>query len=278
MFSALPPAFVQSLPAPPVHAGALAWPDLEALQREGNDLLLLPVGATEQHGPHLPCDTDTRIAAAVCEVASALTGAPVLPPLTYGVSLGHTEKWPGTFSLFHESFIASAREIVRWAAATGWKRLIFVNGHCGNDASLRVAVDRLRFDFAGTFFTAVRNTFALTPELAAEFSADAADWHANRAETELIAFLAPETVRFERLAVADDPDRTAGCLFPHLVAHTSRNGVTGEPSSADFSRGEALLRRLGEALADTVRAARTEQTPLTWHRTGSLPSPTPLHP
>jgi len=263
----LPEAIAADLPNRPVWLASLAWPDIQDLVDAGESLLLLPVGATEQHGPHLPCDTDTVIAEAVCGLASALTGAPVLPALGYGVSLGHTEKWPGTFSLFHQTLIAAVREIAGWAAATGFTRLIAVNGHCGNDAALRVAVDRIRHDHAGTFFAAVRNAFALTPVIAAEFSADAADWHANRAETELMLAVAPDRVRLDRVADSDDPDRTGGTVFPHLVAHTSRNGVTGQPSSADPARGSRLLREMGDALAEIITRARTESPPIPWLRT-----------
>src|SRR4051812_27165283 len=183
-FSPMAPPWFARLPLPvaggPVVLEQLAWPEVEAtLDR----VLLLPVGATEQHGPHLPLNTDTVIATAACAYASAVTGAPVLPPLNFTVSLGHTEKWPGTFALFHDTFINSVREIVRWAKAAGWKRCVLVNSHFGNDAPLRCAVDRLRFDFAGEMLVATRNTWQLTPEIAQSFTADAADWHANEAET-----------------------------------------------------------------------------------------------
>jgi creatinine amidohydrolase len=248
----------------PVLLEALAWPDA---QETLGDVLLLPVGAMEQHGPHLPLNTDTVIANAACEYASAETGAPVLPALNFTVSLGHTEKWPGTFAIFHETLMSTVREVARWAVAAGWKRMVLINSHFGNDAALRCAVDRLRFDFPGQFFIATRNTWQLTPRLAEQFTHDAEDWHANEAETSLLLFLAPQTVRMERLGAADDPDRTAGCLFPHMVAHTSTNGVTGAPTLATAERGAALIAEIGIALAKLIERARTEQPPLTWKRT-----------
>ena len=250
----------------PVLLDLLAWPDA---QETLHDVLLLPIGATEQHGPHLPLNTDTLIAEAACAFASAQTGAPVLPALPFTVSLGHTEKWPGTFAIFHETLISTVREIARWALASGWKRLLLVNAHCGNDGALRCAVDRLRFDFPGEFFAASRNTWQLTPELAAAFSHDAADWHANDAETSLLLFLAPHLVRTERLVAADDPDRTGNSVFPHMVAHTSTNGVTGRPSLATAERGAALITEIGTALAELIERARTEEPPLAWTRTST---------
>jgi creatinine amidohydrolase len=266
----MPEWFSRLSPAPerpPVMIEELAWPDLRPAR---SDVLLLPVGALEQHGPHLPLNTDTVIARATCAYASATTGAAVLPALPYTVSLGHTEKWPGTFALFHETLIHTVREIARWAVASGWKRVLILNSHFGNDAPLRCAVDRLRFDFPGEFFVALSNSWQLTPEIHARFTHDAADWHANEAETSLLMFLSPGSVRLDRLAASDDPDRTVGCIFPHLVAHTSSNGVTGVPSLATPERGAALIRDMGEALSAVIRQAAIEEPPLAWSRTAGV--------
>ncbi len=127
-------------------------------------------------------------------------------------------------------------------------------------------MDRLRFDFVNRLLIATRNTWQLTPAIAQRFTADAVDWHANEAETSLLLFIAPETVRTDRIADAGDPDRTGGCIFPHMVAHTSSNGVTGMPRTASAERGAALLREIGDALAEVIERARTEQPPLAWQR------------
>ena len=263
----------QPLPAPPLFLEQWTWPELAELQARGVTTVLLPIGATEQHGPHLPFNTDTIIATSCCAYASALTGVPILPTLPITVSLGHTEKWPGTLSLYPETLIAMVREIAHWCFATGWTRLVIVNAHCGNDAALRVAVDRLRFDLVGQLSVATRNTWNLTPEIAAAFTADAQDWHANQAETDLMLFLAPHTVRRDALPTAADPDRTAGCIFPWMVPHTSRNGVTGAPGIGNSTHGELLLTQIGTALATCVTKAQTEAPPLAWSRTTSAFGP-----
>jgi creatinine amidohydrolase len=257
-------AWSSLLPGKPVRLERLSWTQIRELQRAGGDMLLLPIGATEQHGPHLPINTDTVIATAACGYASARTGVPVLPAIRYSVSIGHTEKWPGTFSLFHETFIHAVREITAWAVATGWKRLMFVNSHFGNDASLRVAVDRLRFDFVGRLQIATRNTFNLTPSIWEYFISDAADLHANKAETDLMLCLAPDDVRMAE--VADDPDRTTETVFNYMVANTSLNGVTGAPSLGSAQRGKELFMEIGEALAAIVEKARRENPPMEWNR------------
>lgn len=249
----------------------LAWPDVATIQQQKGGLLILPTGATEQHGPHLPIQCDTIIAQAVCWRASAITGIPVLPALPFTVSVGHTAKWPGTFSLRHETHIAVLREIAAWAVATGWKRLIIVNSHFGNDAAQRVAVDQIRTEFLGQLQVAAKNTFNLNDSIWQDMIADADDLHANKAETDLLLHLTPELVHTDR--EADDPDRTAGLVFPYPVAQTSLNGVTGFPSRASAAAGETLFHQMGDALAEILIKATTEEPPLPSQAWNDIPKP-----
>ena len=244
----------------PLKIESLPWPEIAALRDGGSGLLVLPVGATEQHGPHLPVNTDTVIATRLCEYASAKTGIPLLPALSITVSSGHTPKWPGTFSLSHTTFIESVCEIARWAALTGWKRLLIVNSHFGNDASLRVAVERIRLEHLGMLQVGLKTTFLLTESIRSYFVSDGDDLHANRAETDLMLHLVPEDVRMD--AVEDDPDRTAGTVLSHPVSQTSLNGVTGRPSLGEAARGEQLFLEMGDALAAVFVTAATEEPAL----------------
>src|SRR5258706_12725781 len=136
--------------AEPIRLENLPWPEVAGLRGVNGALPLLPLGATEQHGPHLPINTDTLIAESVCWYASAKTNVPVLPALTYTVSVGHTTKWPGTFSLANETFIASLRKIAAWSDATGRKRLLLIHSHLVNNKSMRVAVDQIRLAHLGS--------------------------------------------------------------------------------------------------------------------------------
>jgi len=244
----------------PFFLEAMPWPEIGRARRELGGMLLLPLGATEQHGPHLPVNTDTVIAQAVCWFASAKTGVPVLPALPYTVSAGHTAKWPGTFSVSHGTLIDALMDIADWVAATGWSRLLFVNAHFGNDASMRVAVDQIRYALMGKLQVGCLNSFSLTPAIWEYFISDAEDLHANKAETDLMLYLAPHLVRMD--AVEDDPDRTGGTVFSYPVAQTSLNGVTGKPSQGTAERGQSLLEEMGAALASAVAQATTESAPL----------------
>lgn len=240
------------------------WAQIAQLRESGSGLIMLPVGATEQHGPHLPTGTDNAIVTAVTHYASGRAGVPVLPTMNFGVSVGHTHRWPGTVSLLHETLAQAVREMVEWLLIDGWTRVMLVNSHFGNDATLRVAVDRLRTDHLGKLQIGLANTYQLSPSIWEYFISDADDLHANRAETDLMLHLDPEACDLEMIASgqADDEDRTAGNVFSYPVAQTSRNGVTGKPSLASAERGGELLIEMGEALADLLENAKTESPPL----------------
>lgn len=246
----------------PVLLENLAWPEIAELREKNGGLLLLPLGATEQHGPHLPVAMDTLLAEAVCHAVSDITGIPVMSALRYTVSQGHTPKWPGTFSLRHETFIATLRDIAAWAVATGWKRLLFVNAHFGNDAPARVAIDQLRLAHLGKLQVGLIHAFKVDEAIWSDYTQDAEDLHANAAETGLMLHLYPDLVHMDRLANSDDPDRTVNTVFSYPVAQTSLNGVTGNPSQATAQQGEDLFERMVSALCKTVTRAITEEPPL----------------
>lgn len=242
----------------------MTWTEIQQHRDAGKRMVLLPIGATEQHGPHLPVNVDSVFASAFCTYASAKTGVPVLPTITYGCSLGHTDRWPGTISLMPETLILTIREIAEFLIRTGFERLLIVNSHWGNTSAVRCAIDRIRFDNAGRFSLGLRNTFEITKGVWNQFIDDGDDFHANRAETALMMFLDPKAVR--TTTGVDDPDRTAGKVFTYVVPQTSTNGLTGKPSLATAEDGKRLFLEVGDALADLVRSASTETPPLTWSR------------
>jgi creatinine amidohydrolase len=253
--------FVESLcEAQPLVWDELSWPELRKLSDGGGDMVLLPLGATEQHGPHLPVNVDSIFAESFCLYASAKSGVPVLPTITYGCSLGHTDHWPGTISLMPETLMSVIREIADFLIRTGFKRMLIVNSHWGNTSSLRCAIDRVRFEHAGKFQIGLRNTFEITRSVWSQFIDDGEDFHANRAETALMLFIDSTRVRSEM--IEDDPDRTGGKVFTYVVPQTSKNGLTGYPSRATREDGRKLFLEIGDALTKLVVAAKTEEAPL----------------
>ncbi|GGV36098.1 mycofactocin system creatininase family protein [Actinomadura cremea] len=220
-------------------AGA-AWPEVRA------DSVLVPVGSTEQHGPHLPLSTDTVIARAVAERAADALGGAVLvaPALAYGAS-GEHAGFPGTVSIGRDALelvlVETVRSLALW---TG--RVVFVSGHGGNAAALDAAAGRMRAEGhdAGWVGCGVRG----------------GDAHAGFTETSVMLHLAPELVRTSR-AVAGD-NRPIAELLPELVARgvraVSPSGVLGDPAGASAERGRGILdamtasavRRIGGGRAD----------------------------
>lgn len=221
---------------------------------------LIPVGATEQHGPHLPIGTDTIIAAALADAAAGDL-AVVLPPIAYGASFFHGTTMAGTVAASGTETAAAALRVARACVASGVKRLLFVNGHVGNAAALWIACDEFRREFPDGRI-GVMQWWELTPEIAGHATADAVDWHANAAETSLVMALRPELVDVDALAGADDPDRTAGTVFRYALAQVSTNGVTGHPSRASAEFGVQLWSDVVDAATEMVRRAHRERAPL----------------
>ncbi|ADE55091.1 creatininase family protein [Coraliomargarita akajimensis] len=240
----------------------MTWPEIHTAIQAGVDAVILPLGATEQHGPHLGTGMDSVLADQLCAELGERTQVPVLPTLSYGCSIGHSHRWPGTLALSPTTLIAVLCDIGDWLYRAGVRRIFLVNCHVGNAAPVRCALDTLRCRYDDLMLAAL-NDGDLTPEIAKEFAADGNDWHANAAETSLMLAKAPEMVRPAVVASADDPDRTADCVFAHPVNRTSTNGVTGSPSRATVAAGEALYETMLTTLVERVERGITETPPLT---------------
>jgi creatinine amidohydrolase len=237
------------------------WSELPADLAAVQLAAVLPVGATEQHGPHLGCGVDTVIAERLCTAVCSRTGVPMLPTLPYGCSLGHSRRWPGTIGVQPVTLIELVTQIGDWAYHSGVRRLFIVNAHVTNAAPLRCALEMLRARH-DELMVALFNTATLSPRVRQCSAADGDDWHANDLETSVMLSVAPEMVRPEAQSAADDPDRTAGLVFSHPVNRTSTNGVTGRPSTATARNGERWFEWMVEDLEALVRRGLGERPPL----------------
>ena len=225
----------------PVTAGDLGrrtWPEVEAV---GWPLLVVPLGSLEQHGPHLPLDTDTRIAVALTQVlAAARPEVVVAPPLAYGAS-GEHAGFPGTLSIGTEALTVVLVELVR--SADRFAGVVLVNGHGGNVDALRAATTTLRSEG--------RAVLAWAPTV------PGGDAHAGRTETSLLLAVDPARVHLDRaeagatapLAELLDDLRAGG------VAAVAPNGVLGDPTEASADEGAELLAGLAAGLIAATDAA-----------------------
>jgi mycofactocin system creatininase family protein len=204
------------------------WPEVEAGPRR---LLVVPLGSLEQHGPHLPMDTDTRIACAVGSRACAgRAGVGLAPPVAIGASGEHAD-FPGTLSIGTVALSALLVELGRHASLH-WSAMLLVNGHGGNGPAIADAVSRLREEG--------RECHVWHAGL------PGGDAHAGRTETSMMLALAPSEVLLDRAAAGDT--RPIAELLPELRAHgvrkVSPNGVLGDPAGASAAEGKQLLAQL----------------------------------
>lgn len=208
-------------------AGA-RWPQVAAAPRE---VLVVPAGSLEQHGPHLPLDTDAVIAATVAaRLGERRPEAGIAPVLPLGAS-GEHAGFPGTLSIGTEALRLLVVELVRHAAAD-WGAVLVLNGHGGNLDALRGAAELCRHE--GRRLDVVHLG---TPGM---------DGHAGRSETSMLLHLAPHRVRLEAAEAGETapvPD-----LLPRLraggVRAVSPNGVLGDPAGASAAEGERLVAAL----------------------------------
>ena len=237
------------------------WEELPQDLAAAHSAAMLPVGATEQHGPHLGCGVDSVIAERLCAAVAGRTGVPMLPTLPYGCSLGHSRRWPGTIGIEPVTLIELVTQIGDWAFHGGVRRLFIVNAHVTNAAPLRCALETLRSRHDG-LMVALFNSATLSTRVREASCADGDDWHANDLETSLMLAIAPEMVRPAAMLEADDPDRTAALVFSHPVNRTSRNGVTGRPSAATTGSGARWFEWMVEDLEALIRRGLAEHPPL----------------
>ena len=222
------------------------WPEVEAGPRR---LLVVPVGSLEQHGAHLPLDTDTRIAAAVAARACAgRPGVALAPPIAIGASGEHAD-FPGTLSIGSVALSTLLVELGRHASLH-WPALLLVNAHGGNVTAISDALGQLRGEGrrGDVWHAGVR------PVLLAAGESLVPDAHAGRVETSIMLALAPAEVLLDA-AVAGDT-RPLREIMPDLSARgvrpVSPNGVLGDPAGASAAEGERLLGLLVADLAETV--------------------------
>jgi mycofactocin system creatininase family protein len=219
--------------------GDLTWPLVVG------GVLAVPLGSTEQHGPHLPLSTDTDIASALAHgLAVRRPDVVVAPALPYGAS-GEHAGFPGTVSIGHDALELLLLELVRSATET-FPHVLLVNGHGGNLATLTTVCARLRDES--------RDVLVWSPGWRG-------DAHAGRTETSVQLALDPV-----RVGAAREAGATEGLaeLLPALrrggLREVTDNGVLGDPTGASAEEGQQLVADALDDLEAAVIAWLTEDT------------------
>ncbi|MET8948737.1 mycofactocin biosynthesis peptidyl-dipeptidase MftE [Streptomyces sp. NPDC004542] len=231
---------------PAAELAALPWTQLPE-----RPLVLIPLGSLEQHGPHLPLDTDTAVASAVAHgTATRLrrrlpsAHVQVAPPIVYAAS-GEHQSFPGTMSIGTEALRFVLVELVRSVAL--WSgRIVFVNAHGGNHGCLSGAVGQLVEEGRDVAWVPCE------PE--------GGDAHAGHTETSLMLHLAPDRVDMTRAAKGNTAP--LGALLPSIlaggIAAVSPSGVLGDPTTATASEGARLLAALVADVAGRIAYGRAD--------------------
>lgn len=229
--------------------GRATWTEVD---RTTARVLLVPVGSCEQHGPHLPMDTDTTLATAVAQaVAATRDDVWVAPPVAYGSS-GEHQAFPGTLSIGTAALTTVLVELARSALpppgsgsspdpdlAARWDHVVFVNGHGGNLEAVGAAVDLLVGEG--------RAVSAWSPQV------PGGDAHAGRTETSLLLAIDPDVVGDGRpVGVTTPLERLLPRLRDGGVAAVSEDGVLGDATGASAEEGMAILADLVTDLASRL--------------------------
>jgi len=231
---------------PKIMWGEMTWPEAETYLKK-IDIALLPVGAIEQHGPHLPLDVDSYDAAYLARRVAEACSEPqplVLPLVPFGVSYHH-ERFPGTISISNEAMASYIYDIGKSLAANGIEKLLIINGHGDNSPTLNFAAQMLNRDFG--IFVCVDTGESSDQDINALAKTEE-DVHAGEIETSTALATRPHLVKLE-LAQADIPRFSNRYLrfsserkvswFAH-TDHMSRTGIIGDPTKASAEKGRRM--------------------------------------
>lgn len=254
----------------------LTWTDIAAMPDKANVLIIQPVGAIEQHGPHLPLAVDTAIGEAVLgralEKLPADVPAFALPSLCYGKSNEHYH-FPGTITLSAQTLIATLMDVGSSLYRAGFRKWVLLNSHGGQPQIMEIVARDLhqQYDDFLVFPLFVWNA----PNCAAnELTEKELTFgiHAGDAETSLLLSILPDCVRMER-AVAEYPHglpqhgllSMEGALpFAWTTRDLSRSGTLGDPTTATPEKGDRLLESLADGWVQVLNDIYRFQQPQRW--------------
>jgi len=243
----------------------MTWPDIRSAIEEGFATVVVAVGSTEQHGPHLPTMTDTRIGDAVAErVARRLGNALKARTVPVGVSEHHLA-FGGTVSIKPDTLKLVLRDYIDSLARCGFRRIALLPTHGGNFATVQQAIEDARDAYPGVEVTGYADLTGLMTclnSVSAEFgvSEEEAGGHAGENETSMMMALEPALVVPERFApgyLGPAGEAEIKIILEQGMPALTRNGVLGDPRRASREKGEIYIERFAEFLAEKIGPSPT---------------------
>ncbi|MDQ6811231.1 MAG: creatininase family protein [Actinomycetota bacterium] len=241
----------------------LAWPQVQAEIEAGRDTIVLALGATEQHGPHMPLATDALIGDHLARMLADRLDAFLAPTLRVGCSEHHLG-FAGTISLSEETFHAVVGDLVRSLARGGFRTVVLVPTHGGNFGPLATATAKLG-DLERTQVIALTDLgvlFQIAQMGEREFGVPLSEGglHAGEWETSMMLAIHPDLVHMEdaKAGFTGDLQEALGSLFAAGgVAALSANGAIGDPSSASAEHGQRYWAAAVDLTAEQIALAQT---------------------
>jgi len=238
----------------------MTWPEVQREIAAGRDTVVVPFGAVEQHGPHLPLGTDAIFGDEVGQLVADRLGAFIAPTVRVGCSSHHLA-FAGTISLEDETFYQVVRDIVRTLARHGFRRLVLLPTHGGNFRPLGEAVARIGpvegvriitfpdVSFLMAAILPVASSLGLTP---AEGGIHAGEW-----ETSMMLALRPGLVKMAQAEAGYTGDLMSGIktFFEEGVHAVSSNGVFGDPHRASAEAGRQYVEHVVDAVVKAIEAS-----------------------
>ena len=247
--------------------GDMSWPEIKEAVRSGR-IPLIPVGSTEQHGPHLPTKTDAFIVEELCKAVANKSpdDVVVMPCIAYGYNEHHFD-FPATIHIDHEILIKFVINIGKSLAHHGFKKMIIVNGHGSNNALMEIAARRITLETQAicaslTYLSLSSSIFKLM---------EGEEAHGGDIETSIMLYLAPQLVdmskavkdwnipksRFIKYGVEPGGESfsVAGgsVQFVDWWSRMSETGLLGDPTKASAERGKKMFELLVNALAEFIK-------------------------
>ncbi len=241
----------------------LTEPEVASLIETGVDMLLVPTGSTEQHGPHGPIGTDVIIPREVCRRVAERKSALVAPPIPYGLAAGH-RGFAGLGYLNAATYLSVVEDLILSFVESGFRRVVFVNGHYTNYPAINLACFNASPKLPeGTAAWALSYWDALPPEEAEAYLSLTTGLHANIGETSAVMAVRPELVKLDRAVEGWPPfPKLDGPAMPTIFAffETSAgstyralpHGVWGDPRGSSGELGLQFLEQISRAVCTVI--------------------------